>query len=180
MMNYWKETRIPHGKFGRNYYHNKWARKLLIHKYNCAKENSLNIIKHRNVDKLSGNALLIHIIDIITNTIKEYEEKSLNDGVPQLFIDKFNKWHTKTVDMVLNCVNNICESNYYHSNYEKIYAIFNIFISAFEVTLVDAEKTLKTINGELDKYITEYDRQLHKDDAARKIQNIFRNNKKII
>ncbi len=158
MLNYWINIRIPKAKFGKNKYHNNWAKILLKSKYNSALINIKKTINHKNIDTLNDDILWTHFLSMINDIIQEYEEKSLKKGVPELFIDKFMIWHSKTREIIVKNTELICKSKYYHNNFEKIYAILNLLLTSYDVTLMDSEQTIYHLNGELDEYIKKIDK----------------------
>ena len=158
MLNYWINVRIPKAKFGKNKYHNNWAKILLKSKYNAALINIKKTINHRNIDTLNDDILWTHFLSMINDIIQEYEEESLKKGVPELFIDKFMIWHSKTRDIIVKNTELICKSKYYHNNFEKIYAILNLLLTGYDVTLMDSEQTISHLNGDLDEYIKKIDK----------------------
>ena len=157
MLNYWINIRIPKAKFGKNKYHNNWAKILLKSKYNSALINIKKTINHKNIDTLNDDILWTHFLSMINDIIQEYEEKSLKKGVPELFIEKFMIWHSKTREIIVKNTELICKSKYYHNNFEKIYAILNLLLTSYDVTLMDSEQTIYHLNGELDEYIKKID-----------------------
>ena len=158
MLNYWINIRIPKAKFGKNKYHNNWAKILLKSKYNSALINIKKTINHKNIDTLNDDILWTHFLSMINDIIQEYEEKSLKKGVPELFIEKFMIWHSKTREIIVKNTELICKSKYYHNNFEKIYAILNLLLTSYDVTLMDSEQTIYHLNGELDEYIKKIDK----------------------
>ena len=158
MLNYWINVRIPKAKFGKNKYHNDWAKILLKSKYSSALVNIKKNINHRSIDIFNDDILWNHFLSMINDIIQEYEEESLKKGVPELFIEKFMIWHSKTRDIILKNTELICKSKYYHNNFEKIYAILNLLLTSYDVTLMDSEQTLKNLNGDLDEYIKKIDK----------------------
>jgi hypothetical protein len=158
MLNYWINVRISKAKFGENKYHNNWAKILLKSKYNSALINIKKTINNKSIGTFNDDILWTHFLSMINDIIQEYEEETLKKGVPKLFIEKFMIWHSKTRDIILKNTELICKSKYYHNNFEKIYAILNLLLTSYDVTLIDSEQTLKNLNGELDEYIQKIDK----------------------
>lgn len=63
----------------------------------------------------------------------------------------FNIWHEPVSIFTNNLILDICESNIYHNNYERLDAILNVYHSMIDATLINIEKTFKSYNGELDE-----------------------------
>lgn len=76
-------------------------------------------------------------------------------GVPEIFIRKFDEWHTPHIEIVVESIKNIINNEIYIDEYIKLIAILEVFYIAFRLTILDAMQTLNDINGELDKEIEE-------------------------
>ena len=81
--------------------------------------------------------------------IKDSSAKMKEEGIPEIVIEKFNAWNSKRHDYVLNTISDIESSSVFSTIVEKEYAVLNSFMDACYFTLMDAEKTLKNLNGEL-------------------------------
>lgn len=79
--------------------------------------------------------------------IDMYNKAGIAEGIPPLFIEKFSKWHEKTIEMVQSFVKDVCQSQWIQGNYRTAYSLQNEFLRAFILTITDAEKTISTING---------------------------------
>ena len=179
MLNYWINVRIPKAKFGENKYHNNWAKILLKSKYNSALINIKKTINNRSIDTFNDDILWTHFLSMINDIIQEYEEESLKKGVPELFIDKFMIWHSKTRDIIIKNTELICKSKYYHNNFEKIYAILNLLLTSYDVTLMDSEQTIAHLNGDLDEYIQKIDKFYSSSDYSSEENSYNENIKEI-
>ena len=105
--------------------------------------------------------------------------ESLKKGVPELFIEKFMVWHSKTRDIILKNTELICKSKYYHNNFEKIYAILNLLLTSYDVTLMDSEQTIAHLNGDLDEYIQKIDKFYSSSDYSSEENSYNENIKEI-
>lgn len=88
---------------------------------------------------------------LIIDCLKEYEDNSRSAGIPDMFIDKFRIWNSSHTQILIDSVQSICASKFYDSFEEKIVAILDILTFSFRITLVDAERTINDLNGELEK-----------------------------
>lgn len=89
--------------------------------------------------------------DIIINSFNECEVKARSEGIPDIFIDKFRVWDFEHTRVLVDSIESIINSNFYNSFEEKVAAILDIMIFSFRLTLVDAEKTINSLNGDLEK-----------------------------
>lgn len=71
-------------------------------------------------------------------------------NIPDIMIDKFNEWHQTHVDITLNKLESIVESQFYPTWQLKLISILDTFETIFAVTFDYAEYSLSTLNGELD------------------------------
>lgn len=77
-------------------------------------------------------------------------------GVPQIFINEFNKWHDGHVSILLRKIRDVLYNNFYHSWQLKTILILDFIDIAFMQTILDAQQTLLSLNGEFEKFCTSY------------------------
>ena len=138
---YWIEYMIPQTNFGD------------IGRTKIVLTNTSNIFKKfidTEFNNKSQEIFHTSMIQILFQIKSESDAVSSGLGIPEKFIDKFHNWNARTTVFVKGCVDNICRSNYYSSNKDRLYAIMNIMMSAYESTILDGENTLCALNGELD------------------------------
>jgi len=83
--------------------------------------------------------------------VVEYEERAKLNGIPDLIVEKFNYWHQSRVKIVVEGIKAICSSQFYVSNTSRLAAILDLFTVAFHDTILDGERTLQSLNGDLDR-----------------------------
>jgi hypothetical protein len=88
--------------------------------------------------------------NLVVDCLKEYEDKARTKGVPDIFIDKFRQWHDPHTDITFESIRSVCESKFYTTNVEKIAAVLDILLYSFRMTIIDAERTINQLNGELE------------------------------
>ncbi len=88
-------------------------------------------------------------------------------------------WHSKTRDIIVKNTELICKSKYYHNNFEKIYAILNLLLTGYDVTLMDSEQTIANLNGDLDEYIQKIDKFYSSSDDSSEENSYNENIKEI-
>jgi len=109
---------------------------------------------------------LYKILERLYEWIDEYSKKAetvlveLDDGrtfrgIPQAFIDGFNEWHDPHVKIVVYKIKDILYNQFYNSWQLKLIVILDHIDTAFYLTVKDAEKTIETINGKVEKQIME-------------------------
>jgi len=82
--------------------------------------------------------------------------KWLEMGVPLEAIQKFENWHSKRVYSVSDLVKNVSHSSIYSSYEEKLSVILDCLSLGLSLTVIDAEKTIKDLNGVLDPMLKKY------------------------
>lgn len=70
-------------------------------------------------------------------------------GIPPVVIEKFWDWNYKRHEYVMNTISDIDSSSVFNTVLEKQYAVLNLYQSASYFVLLDAENTLKSLNGDL-------------------------------
>jgi hypothetical protein len=81
--------------------------------------------------------------------VDEYERLWEQDGIPQNIIQKFHKWHDNHAQIFIDAIESITGGSSFNSKKEVINAILEISNAMLLLTILDAEKTLGDLNGEL-------------------------------
>lgn len=81
--------------------------------------------------------------------VEESSETMKNYGIPDIVIEKFWEWNYKRHEYVMSNLSDIDSSAVFGSVVEKQYAALNLYQSASYFVLMDAENTLKNLNGDL-------------------------------
>lgn len=113
-------------------------------KYNIFSKNIKRFIN-------STNNNCEEIENILIKSFKECEDIARSEGIPDIFIDKFRVWDYEHTKILIDSIESIINSKFYSTFEEKIAAILDIMIFSFRLTLVDAEKTINELNGDLEK-----------------------------
>jgi len=128
----------------------KLIRKFLKIKLQTIEANFLSL-----ADKVEKNEKLCPTIYSfkITKIIKEYEAESDRQKIPDVFIRKFSQWHTPKIDLILETIDYITRSNIYDSDVEKLSAVLDVILMTLHITLMDTERVVTDMNGELAKVL---------------------------
>lgn len=81
--------------------------------------------------------------------IKDSSTRMRNIGIPEVVITKFNQWNNARHEYVLSTISDIDSSDVFSTVVEKQYAALNLYMDTCYFVLMDAEKTLKSLNGDL-------------------------------
>lgn len=108
-------------------------------------DESFNYFMH-----MDGELSYRELLNLFTNVRDKSDEKAKAAGIPEVVIDKFNQWANPTVQYTLRSAELVLHSGVYDSNTEKMSIIYSLMTSMLELVVLEAEKTLSILNGELD------------------------------
>jgi len=89
------------------------------------------------------------VIDNLIYVVTSYEDEWRKMGVPEIVIEKFNKWHKPHVDLIFETIKSIIAGKIYNDKILLLNAILDLYLAMIVMTMADAEETLKRLNGEL-------------------------------
>ncbi len=104
----------------------------------------------QNFDYNKPETLISTIIDI---GVSDYERKSRKAGIPEMFLEKFNSWHSVHATSLVSSIQSTLDSNLYSTMNDRYLSIFDNILNVFSMTIHDAEKTMNEFNGELETYL---------------------------
>lgn len=81
--------------------------------------------------------------------VKESNDRMKTAGIPEVVIRKFNMWNEDRHENILSAISDIDSSNIFVSVVGKEYTVLTTYANSAYFTLIDAEKTLKSLNGDL-------------------------------
>ena len=70
-------------------------------------------------------------------------------GIPEIVIIKFWEWNSKRHEYIASTLSDIDSSTVFKTVVEKQYAALNLYQTSSYFCIIDAEKTLKNLNGDL-------------------------------
>lgn len=107
-------------------------------------------ITYALLDKnITKNNFLSENVKALNDVVKKSTEKMREQQIPEVVIEKFWEWNYKRYDYIAGTLSDINSSTVFDSVIEKEYAALNLFQSTSYFVLMDAERTLKTLNGDL-------------------------------
>lgn len=128
-------------------------RDLLRIKFTVFLDNVYAFTSRQDLNEISVEHFHEAVLTAVSVSIAEYEQKMREAGIPDIVIDRFGRWHQNTVDLIMELIENASNSRFYRDNNSRMIAILDWLQAAFQITLLDAEKTLGSLNGELDGII---------------------------
>jgi len=108
------------------------------------------VISTENYEKMSTEEMDLDIRRRIYKLITDYESTWRSMQVPEILIKKFNGWHSIRAQLFLDAVENICMGRSFDTRKEMILAIMEISVALLVYTILDAEKSLGELDGDLD------------------------------
>lgn len=91
---------------------------------------------------LENKKSLNQVVEMSRKKMKEHE-------IPEVVINKFWEWNYKRHEYIATTLSDIDSSTVFNTIIEKQYAALNLYQSCSYFVLIDAEKTLKGLNGDL-------------------------------
>lgn len=86
-----------------------------------------------------------HVNKIITT----FHTKAIDNGVPEVAMNKFARWNQQTMELLYDHITTVGKADAYKSNNERTNTLFLVIGLLIVVTVGDAEKTIKELNGEV-------------------------------
>jgi hypothetical protein len=107
---------------------------------------------------------LYHFDEVMFNCVKEYRIKAetvhlelpngkLLKGIPDVFIDKFLSWDSPHIQIASEKFSNVLHSDFYKTWQFKTIVNLDILDMVANIILIDANRSILSINGELEKAI---------------------------
>lgn len=123
----------------------------------CAREFlklKLSIFKERLMEQVieleDGKCDICSIPSKFLDWCREYEERAISIGVPHIFIVRFAEWHEPCMQTTFTACHNLCTATMFHpTDRDKLGAMLDIMMFAFQSTMLSAETALNGLNGEL-------------------------------
>jgi len=146
----WTYSKVPTFKFSSEY------RTIVFRKYltiylKSYKNGMSDYIKSEEYKKMDQAELWKSFLSMINKIVMNYENDSLNAGIPSIVIDKMKEKNRDTIQLTIDLIGNISNSQFYESkdNLLKVYSILNIVLSVLESTISNSESVCNSINGQL-------------------------------
>lgn len=123
-------------------------RDLLIYFVKTVQEECIEMAKIDR-DDWSQDKWVVEITNHANRIVHNFKIHCIDNGIPEIVFEKFNRWNQQTLDLLYDHIANIGNSDMYHSNTERTNTLFLIIGLLILVTIGDAEKTIKELNGEV-------------------------------
>ena len=120
------------------------AREFLTIKFVAFQEALEDLVKSSDFDTMTDAQLSQVVSRNLNNTVTSYIAEARLAGISDEFIDSFNLWHQKVVDILVQSISDNVSSIIHTSQNSKMYAILTAYDAALGATIGDVEKTLVT------------------------------------
>lgn len=78
-----------------------------------------------------------------------FSKRVLDEGIPDLALAKYNKWHAPAITELLNSIVVIGGKTAYSDNIARTNTLFLVMQLLIVTSIADAEKSIKELNGEI-------------------------------
>ncbi len=123
------------------------AKKFLTIKFAAFHDSLKALVVATDFNELSDSEMHTLLSHNLNETVTDYLADAKREGIPSAFIDNFNKWHKRVVDILVRAIEDNVHSVVHKSQNGKMYAILTAYDAALGATIDDVEKTLLEING---------------------------------
>jgi hypothetical protein len=120
------------------------AREFLTIKFVAFQEALEELVEESDFDAMTDAQLSQVVSRNLNNTVTSYIAEARLAGISDEFIDNFNLWHQKVVDILVQSISDNVSSIIHTSQNSKMYAILTAYDAALGATIGDVEKTLVT------------------------------------
>jgi hypothetical protein len=149
-IDFWVYSRVPTFQFSSEY------RTYVFKKYlsvflKCYKRDLSEFVNSKSYQTMDQSELKKTLLDLINRIVYGYERECEEFGVPKIVIMKMKAKNNDTIQLTIDLIENICNSQFYESdkNLLKIYSILNIILSILENLISSSESVCNSINGQL-------------------------------
>ncbi len=123
------------------------AKKFLTIKFAAFQDSLKELVKSTNFNELSDSEMHTLLSHNLNETVTDYIADARREAIPTAFIEDFNRWHKRVVDILVRAIEDNVQSVVHTSQNGKMYAILTAYDAALGATIDDVEKTLMEQNG---------------------------------
>lgn len=129
------------------------AQDFLQIKFKAVRDALRPIALQDDLRDLSGTELAGQIITALNKAIVAYEDEAAATRIPSLFLQRFQALHSPEVIRLQEHIEYLAVSDWLPDNFVKMAVILQEVQSVLRRTVLDCERTLGTINGQLNGYV---------------------------
>jgi len=94
------------------------------------------------------------IVPLYLDTLNKIEQLSSLQCIPSMFLDKYNELEKDHLNSIYSDIENIISSGFYQSYMDKSTAILDVFMYHFVFIILNSEKSLNQLNGQMENILT--------------------------
>jgi hypothetical protein len=125
-------------------------RDFLLFKFSVLAKNLEKFIEDGNIDRIPSELFFTKMHKVFDDSITQSNQRSIDKGIPQVVLNKFQEWHKPIVEQFRMFLADVCRSTWYSNNTQKTVAVMDYLNVVLHFTLINAQKTIQSLNGELD------------------------------
>ena len=122
------------------------ARQFLTIKFVAFQEALEDLVKNNDFDTMTDAQLNQVVTKNLNETVSNYIADARRAGIPEEFIQSFNLWHQKVVNILTQSIEDNVYSVIHATQNSKMYAVLTAYDAALGATIEDVEKTLEASN----------------------------------
>ena len=122
------------------------AREFLTIKFVAFQEALEDLVKNNDFDTMTDAQLNQVVTKNLNETVSNYIADARRAGIPEEFIQSFNLWHQKVVNILTQSIEDNVYSVIHATQNSKMYAVLTAYDAALGATIEDVEKTLEASN----------------------------------
>ena len=103
-----------------------------------------------------GDKWVADFTEMLLDGVAAYEKEALEAGIPAIFLTCFNTHHSIRLTQCWDFMTSLAKSKYFPSNARRTEVMLDMLVVIFNATLIDAERTMDELNGELDEALVLY------------------------
>ena len=127
----------------------KLWRDLLYRKTKVVHDKCLECVQREDMCDWSSQEWANEITYMMGQINQEFEALARKDGIPEIVIEKFNRWGAPSTSSVYDYINVLSSSEIYTTNLLRMNTFLTIMNLVLITALGDGERTLKLLNGEI-------------------------------
>ncbi|MCK9198641.1 MAG: hypothetical protein M0P49_03470 [Bacilli bacterium] len=93
------------------------------------------------------------IIPLYLDTLNKIEQSSVLQCIPSIFLNKYNELEKDHLNSIYSDIENIMSSSFYKSYMDKSTVILDVFMYHFVFIILNSEKSLNQLNGQMEKVL---------------------------
>lgn len=103
----------------------------------------------QDMTEWSGEKWSNEVSKHMNRMVTDFHKNARDAGIPEAALNKFNKWHYPTLEMLYEYITMLGNSNLYSTNTVRTSTFLLTMNLLMVTTLGDAERSLKELNGEV-------------------------------